>query len=204
MELEDYQIPIHPSDKYRYSAQIYSRRSDDSSSTYRKTIENHKSFIKDLAREVDESVHDKPSDKNSKIGSLLDIMSDRSSKELNPPSKTPEGYSSAPLSEEERIIPPEKVLKISQDSEQLTPQFTTNSYLQEDHNNPFTKKYSEQYMGHLYEKNQEFGFKGNETANQHSPLNFEEYSLENNYKFDTISYQIRGDEVGSKYGAPNT
>lgn len=40
----------------------------------------------------------------------------------------------------------------------MTPQFTTNLYLQEDHLNPFTKKYSEQYMGNLYEKQRQYDF----------------------------------------------
>lgn len=39
---------------------------------------------------MDESIHDKPFDKYSKIGSLLDIMSDRSSKDLEQKFKTPE------------------------------------------------------------------------------------------------------------------
>ena len=40
--------------------------------------------MKELVKEVDESIEkDKPSD-HSKIGSLLDIMSDRSSKEKSP------------------------------------------------------------------------------------------------------------------------
>lgn len=44
----------------------------------RKTFRNSDT-IRELAKEVDESIHEKPSDPSkSKIGSLLDIMSDRS------------------------------------------------------------------------------------------------------------------------------
>jgi hypothetical protein len=117
--------------------------------------------------------NDKPSDKHSKIGSLLDIMSDRSSKDLSQPHK-PEEESSLP-SEEEHVKPSE-LLRISHDSEQLTPHFSSNLYLQqEDHYNPFTKKYSEQYMGQLYEKNHQF---------DPVPSPFQHYSEANNYKFD--------------------
>lgn len=102
MELDEYQLPIYPSDRYRYSAQVYARGTDDLTppAPYRRTIDLE--FIKDLGREVDESVHnDKPSEKHSKIGSLLDIMSDRSSKDLSQPYKASED-SSLPSDEERR------------------------------------------------------------------------------------------------------
>jgi hypothetical protein len=46
----------------------------------------------------------------------------------------------------------EKQLYASNESDQMmTPQFPPNPVAEDDHYNPFTKKYSEQYM-HLYEK----------------------------------------------------
>lgn len=46
----------------------------------------------------------------------------------------------------------EKQLYASNESDQMmTPQFPSNPVAEDDHYNPFTKKYSEQYM-HLYEK----------------------------------------------------
>jgi hypothetical protein len=115
LELDEYQLPIYPSDRYRYSAQVYARRADDPTppAPYRRTIDLE--FIKDLGREVDESVHnDKPSDKHSKIGSLLDIMSDRSSKDLSQPYRASED-SSLP-SDEERRGTSEHPLQGSRDS----------------------------------------------------------------------------------------
>jgi hypothetical protein len=98
-DLDEFNLPIHSNDKYRYSAQLFNRRTDDTT-TFRNTIDNNKSFIKELSRDMDESAHnDKPSDKHSKIGSLLDIMSDRSSKDLSQPYKTLEELSSGQLSE---------------------------------------------------------------------------------------------------------
>lgn len=96
--MDDYNLPLFSNDKYRYSAQIYNRRTDEPAS-YRKTIENHKTFSKDLNLETEDlGQNDKPSDKYSKIGSLLDIMSDRSSKDLSQPYKTSEELSSGQLS----------------------------------------------------------------------------------------------------------
>ena len=101
--MDDYNLPLFSNDKYRYSAQNYNRRTDEPAS-YRKTIENHKTFSKDLNLEAEEGQNDKPSDKYSKIGSLLDIMSDRSSKDLSQPYQTSEELSSGQLSEEEKRL----------------------------------------------------------------------------------------------------
>lgn len=86
-------------------------------------------------------------------------MSDRSKQDLSQPYKASEESSSGLLSEEDRKPPSLKLLKVSQDSEQMTPQFTTSAYFKDqDYYNPFTKKYSEQYMSQMYEKNHQFDY----------------------------------------------
>lgn len=61
------------------------------------------------------------------------------------------------MQQELKAIQEEKQLYASGESEMATPQFTTNNYLtNEDHYNPFSKKYSEQYMGQYYDKQMQF------------------------------------------------
>ena len=71
----------NPEDRFRNSAEPLGRRLIKEAQEFqgipRKTFRNSDT-IRELAKEVDESIHEKPSDGKSKIGSLLEIMSDRS------------------------------------------------------------------------------------------------------------------------------
>ena len=51
MELDEYQLPIYPNDRYRYSAQVHPRRTQETvvPTTVRRTIDNFE-LIKDLGR----------------------------------------------------------------------------------------------------------------------------------------------------------